>query len=114
MFESGFHDGMAWYAMELLEGPTLAGYLAEARRPLGELALVFRQVVEALEHCHREGIVHRDLNPENIIVTPRHQARVRAGRGGPRPGAAAPGGAAGAGAGADRLRAGAVGDGGCR
>ena len=68
--EWGLHEGKVWYAMELLKGPTLGRYLAEERRSFLELMLTYRQVVEAVAHCHGNGVIHRDLKPSNLIVTP--------------------------------------------
>jgi len=67
--EWGLHDGKVWYAMELLKGPTLGRYLAEERRPLLDVMLLYRQLLEAVAHCHENGVVHRDIKPSNIIVT---------------------------------------------
>ena len=68
--EWGLHEGKVWYAMELLKGPTLGRFLAEERRSFLELMLTYRQVVEAVAHCHGNGVIHRDLKPSNILVTP--------------------------------------------
>ncbi|MEM6954200.1 MAG: serine/threonine-protein kinase [Myxococcota bacterium] len=58
----------AFIVMELLEGETLEQHLK--RSPLtGEAAVsIMRQVLEALVHAHREGVVHRDLKPANIFL----------------------------------------------
>lgn len=69
-YEWGLHDGKVWYAMELLKGPTLGSYLAEEPRTWLELMLTYRQLLEAVAHCHENGVVHRDLKPSNILVTP--------------------------------------------
>jgi serine/threonine-protein kinase len=69
IFEWGLHEAKVWYAMELLDGPTLGTYLAEERRTFLDLMLTYRQVLEAIAHCHSNGVVHRDLKPSNIIVT---------------------------------------------
>ena len=69
IFEWGLHEAKVWYAMELLDGPTLGTYLAEERRTILDLMLTYRQVLEAIAHCHSNGVVHRDLKPSNIIVT---------------------------------------------
>src|SRR5271155_1311806 len=51
--------------MELVEGQTLKGPL-----PLETALNCARQIAEALEAAHDKGIVHRDLNPANIMITP--------------------------------------------
>ena len=64
-------DGVAYIAMELLHGESLADRLLRSGRldpgPAMEIA---RQVASALEAAHRAGIVHRDLKPDNIFLVP--------------------------------------------
>ncbi len=54
--------------MELVEGPTLADRIAEARIPIEEARAIARQIAEALEAAHECGIIHRDLKPANVKV----------------------------------------------
>src|SRR5262245_7235607 len=63
-------DGPIALAMELVEGPTLAGRLARGPLPLDETITIARQVAEGLEAAHEQGIVHRDLKPANVKVRP--------------------------------------------
>jgi serine/threonine-protein kinase len=55
---------------ELVEGPTLADRLRLGPVPRAEAVALIRQVLAALAYAHQAGIVHRDINPENIVVTP--------------------------------------------
>src|SRR5262250_2157922 len=52
--------------MELVEGPTLADRLAHGPFPLDEALAIARQIAEALETAHDQGVIHRDLKPANI------------------------------------------------
>jgi len=52
-FEWGEHEGKVWYAMELLQGPTLGTYLAEERRSFLDLMFTYRQLLEAVDCCHK-------------------------------------------------------------
>ena len=63
-----------WIVMELIDGPTLA----EIRRPINVgLALDFgRQIGSALEAAHENGIIHRDLKTENVMVLPSGHVKV--------------------------------------
>ena len=54
--------------MELVEGPTLAGRIAEGPIPVDEALLVAKQIAEALEAAHERSIIHRDLKPANVKV----------------------------------------------
>ncbi len=60
--------GTDYLVMELIEGPTLAGRIAEGAIPLDEALAIARQIADALEAAHDKGIVHRDLKPANIKV----------------------------------------------
>ncbi|MEZ4651035.1 MAG: protein kinase [Candidatus Eisenbacteria bacterium] len=67
--------GLRFLTMELVEGPTLAERLSEARKsgvPLStESSLaVAREIAIALEAAHGQGVIHRDLKPYNIKITP--------------------------------------------
>ncbi|MBI3473715.1 MAG: serine/threonine-protein kinase [Candidatus Solibacter usitatus] len=57
--------------MELVEGSPLAGPL-----PIEEAVPLARQIAEALEYAHERGVIHRDLKPGNIMVTPQGRVKV--------------------------------------
>ena len=54
--------------LELIEGPTLADRIAQGPIPLDEAIPIARQIAEALEAAHEQGVIHRDLKPANIKV----------------------------------------------
>ncbi|MCC7010824.1 MAG: protein kinase [Acidobacteria bacterium] len=56
--------------LELVDGPTLAEPLRFAPLPLDEALPIARQIVEALDAAHAQGVVHRDLKPANIKLRP--------------------------------------------
>lgn len=65
-------DGLAFLAMELLDGEDLGDVLArDGRLSLQRAAAIVLQCCEALQAAHAAGIVHRDLKPENIFLVTR-------------------------------------------
>jgi serine/threonine protein kinase/Tol biopolymer transport system component len=62
---SGGHTAIV---MELIEGPTLADRIAQGTIGVEEALLIAKQIAEALEAAHEQGVVHRDLKPSNVKV----------------------------------------------
>lgn len=66
-----------YYVMDLVPGADLqATVAASGPLPVHRAAALFRQVAEALAEAHRHGLVHRDIKPPNILVTPDWKAKV--------------------------------------
>jgi eukaryotic-like serine/threonine-protein kinase len=63
-------SGVRALVLELVEGPTLADRIAKGPIPIDEALPIARQIAEALEAAHEQGVVHRDLKPANIKVRP--------------------------------------------
>ena len=61
-------DGIRALVLELVEGPTLADRIAKGPIPLDEALPIAKQIAEALEAAHEQGVIHRDLKPANIKV----------------------------------------------
>src|SRR5262249_7514862 len=60
-----------FYAMEYLEGETLADMLERGDRLTWETVIsIGQQLCLALQHAHDQGIVHRDLKPSNLMILP--------------------------------------------
>jgi serine/threonine protein kinase len=65
---SGEQDGVPWFAMNLIDGPSLRARLNRGPLELSEARAVFGRVLAALAHAHARGVVHRDLKPANVLL----------------------------------------------
>ena len=68
----GLHvsEGQRFLAMEMVRGEDLSTRLARGPLPVDETLAIARQVADALETAHENGVIHRDLKPANIRVAP--------------------------------------------
>ena len=60
--------GQKALVLELVEGPTLADRITQGPIPVDEALPIAKQIAEALEAAHEQGVIHRDLKPANIKV----------------------------------------------
>jgi len=70
LHDVGSQDGMDYLVMECVEGETLAKRLEKGPMPLEQVLKFGGQIADALDKAHRSGVVHRDLKPGNIMLTP--------------------------------------------
>ena len=69
LYDVGQQDGVDYLVMEYIEGESLADRLTRGALPLAETLRTSTEVVDALDRAHRQGLVHRDLKPGNIMLT---------------------------------------------
>ena len=73
----GEEDGLLFFSMELVSGKSIGDLLKDKGSYSEEEALVIiGQVLEALRYAHAHGLVHRDIKPDNIMVTDRGMVKV--------------------------------------
>ncbi|MFN8176806.1 MAG: protein kinase [bacterium] len=69
-------EGHRYLALEFVEGETLAARLARGALPIEEAIDVCRQIAAGVEAAHESGVVHRDLKPGNVMLTPSGAVKV--------------------------------------
>jgi eukaryotic-like serine/threonine-protein kinase len=69
LYDIGQQDGVDFLVMEYLEGDSLSTILEKGAMPTADILKVTIQIADALDKAHKEGLVHRDLKPGNIIIT---------------------------------------------
>ncbi len=79
MFDFDVHEGITYMVMELLDGDSLNTRLNDYRvrdeqLPWGEMVRILLDVLDGLAYAHEEGMIHRDIKPDNILLTKRGQA----------------------------------------
>ena len=73
LYDSGEADGFLFYVLPYIEGESLRDRLVrEGELPVGEVVRILRDVVDALAHAHDHGLVHRDIKPDNVMLSGRH------------------------------------------
>ena len=76
VYDVGIHDGQPYVVMELIDGRPLSDQLAEGRLPIREVVEIAVQVGDALAAAHEAGVIHRDLKPQNIVLTSGGRAKI--------------------------------------
>ena len=73
LYDSGEADGKLYYVMPYVKGESVRQRIARAGAfPNDEALRLVLEVAEALEYAHGEGVVHRDIKPDNIMIDERH------------------------------------------
>jgi len=76
VYEGGQREGVCFYAMELVEGVPLDAYVRQAKLGQRQVLLLIKCVCEAVQYAHQKGVIHRDLKPDNILVSTDGQPHV--------------------------------------
>ncbi len=67
--DAGYSNGIYYYVMEYVDGETLSQVLTRRKTlPWREALGIVRQVAAALDHAHRNGLIHRDVKPGNVLL----------------------------------------------
>lgn len=69
IFDFGTADGLVYITMEYIEGDDLGSFAEKQKPSFADSARLVRRILQALEAAHAEGVVHRDLKPQNIMIS---------------------------------------------
>ena len=73
LFDSGEADGLLYYVMPYVEDENLRDRLErEKQLPIEDAVRITREVADALDYAHKQGVVHRDIKPANILLEKGH------------------------------------------
>jgi len=74
----GVHGSSLFYVMPLVRGHNLRDAINERKLSLADIVTIGQQVAEALDYSHAAGIIHRDVKPENVMITRDADGGIRA------------------------------------
>ena len=71
VLEAGEANGMLFFTMPFIEGGSLRARLrAEGKLPIRDALMITRDAADALAHAHVNGVIHRDVKPDNLLLSP--------------------------------------------
>ena len=76
IYDFALHEGQPYLAMEFVHGLSVRQIIDEAPMAVPDAIQVMMQVLEALASAHELGIIHQDIKPANILLTPQRRAKV--------------------------------------
>nr|MBC8290731.1 serine/threonine protein kinase [Planctomycetota bacterium] len=66
--EVGEHEGQYYFSMNFVDGGCLSDLVREHPLPVNDAVAIVKQVAEAVQFAHQQGVLHRDIKPSNILI----------------------------------------------
>ncbi|MBI5526914.1 MAG: serine/threonine protein kinase [Deltaproteobacteria bacterium] len=76
IIDKGSHEGVYYFVMDFVQGNTLRDMLRGNRLPPEDAVKISLQVCRAIAHAHANGVVHRDMKPENVLLDREQNVRI--------------------------------------
>ena len=76
VYEVGESEGRVFIAMELVEGASLASRIAGVPLPIAAAVRIARDIARGLTKAHERAVVHRDLKPDNVMITEEGEVKI--------------------------------------
>lgn len=70
IYDSGWHENLPYFSLEFVDGPALSQKLGGEPMDPVEAARLVAPLADALQYAHSQGIIHRDVKPGNVLLTP--------------------------------------------
>ncbi|MFN7934255.1 MAG: serine/threonine-protein kinase [Bryobacteraceae bacterium] len=76
MLDAGTWNGHRYLVMELVEGSNIVAYARAAKLSIPETIRLFQELSDPIQYAHQRLVIHRDLKPGNILVTPEGRVKI--------------------------------------
>lgn len=76
VYDIGENDGLPFFSLEFVDGPSLDKVLLRKPQPEGKAAEIVETLARAMHYAHQQGVIHRDLKPANVLMMKSGEAKI--------------------------------------